>query len=262
MLLNRPLTDQQLLLLKTRSDTEDAPWMTTPDFQWHIINLLMSILRLHIQRQNLHWYLAAELLVIMPRMPGESNTETLDLGPDMMMAVSENYERDSWSIADEGQPPLIVIEVVTRQSRNRDFVTKPSLYDAMGVREYVIFAPRRWNGVRRPVLSGYHRDDAGVWVPWQLDMQGMLWSEALGLALYVDDGKWLRVRDQEGQVLPSPEEDAAQARVRAEQEAQRAEQEAQRAEQEAQRAEEATVRAERAEAELTRLRALLEQHRT
>ncbi len=262
MLLNRPLTDQQLLLLKTRSDTEDAPWMTTPDFQWHIINLLMSILRLHIQRQNLHWYLAAELLVIMPRMPGESNTETLDLGPDMMMAVSENYERDSWSIADEGQPPLIVIEVVTRQSRNRDFVTKPPLYDAMGVREYVIFAPRRWNGVRRPVLSGYHRDDAGVWVPWQLDTQGMLWSEALGLALYVDDGKWLRVRDREGQVLPSPEEDAAQARARAEQEAQRAEQEAQRAEQEAQRAEEATVRAERAEAELTRLRALLEQHRT
>ncbi len=53
MLLNRPLTDQQLLLLKTRSDTEDAPWMTTPDFQWHIINLLMSILRLYVQRQNL-----------------------------------------------------------------------------------------------------------------------------------------------------------------------------------------------------------------
>jgi len=42
MLLDRPLSDQQLLLLMTRSDTEDAPWMTTPDVQWRIIALLMS----------------------------------------------------------------------------------------------------------------------------------------------------------------------------------------------------------------------------
>lgn len=251
MLLDRPLSDQQLLLLMTRSDTEDAPWITTPDVQWRIIALLMSILRLHVRRQTLPWYLAAEMRVTMPRIPGNPESEALDLGPDLMMAVSEDLERDSWSLADEGQPPLLVVEVVTRQSRHRDFVTKPSLYDAMGVREYVIFAPRRWRGgSRRPVLSGYHRDDTGAWVPWQMDKQGTLWSEALDLALYVEDGKWLRVRDRDGRVLPSSEEEAA----RAEQEARRAEQEGWRAEQEARRA-------EKAEAEVARLRALLEQQR-
>jgi len=241
MLLDRPLSDQQLLLLITRSDTEDAPWMTTPDFQWRITTLLMSILRLHVRRQTLPWYLAAEMLVTMPRIPGTAESEALDLGPDLMMAVSEDRERDSWSVADEGQPPLLVVEVVTRQSSQRDFVTKPSLYDAMGVHEYVIFAPRRWNGgSRRPVLSGYHRDDTGAWVPWQVDKQGTLWSEALDLALYVEDGKWLRVRDRDGRVLPSPEEEAKDATARAEQEAQRA---------------------DKAEAEVARLRALLEQQR-
>ncbi len=258
MLLDRPLSDQQLLLLMTRSDTEDAPWMTTPDVQWRIIALLMSILRLHVERQKRPWYLAAEMLVTMPRVPGNPESEALDLGPDLMMAVSEERERDSWSVADEGQPPLLVVEVVTRQSRQRDFVTKPSLYDAMGVREYVIFAPRRWNGGSRwPVLSGYHRDDAGAWVPWLVDKEGTLWSEALDLALYVEDGKWLRVRDRDGRVLPSSEEEAR----RAVQEAARAEQEEWRAVQEARRAAQEARRAEKAEAEVARLRALLEQQR-
>ena len=266
---NRSPSDQQLLLLMTRSDTDDAPWMVTPQFQWRINYLLMSILRWHSRRQNLRWYLASELIVTMSRMPGNPDAETLNLAPDVMMAASDAHERgDSWDIADEGQPPLIVVEVVTPQSRNRDFNTKPSLYDAMGVQEYVIFAPCPWNDADGPILSGYHRDDTGVWVPWRVDEQGALWSDALGLALYVEDGKWLRVRDRDGRALLSPEEEiqraeavvqrAGQATRRTEEAVARADQEAQRVEQATAQAVEATVRAGRAEAEVARLRALLE----
>ena len=64
--------------------------MTMPDFQWRVIALLMSILRRHMGEHDLHWYLAAELKVTMPRqvraMRRKATRRTLDLGPDLLMA--------------------------------------------------------------------------------------------------------------------------------------------------------------------------------
>jgi Uma2 family endonuclease len=138
----------------------------------------------------------------------------------------------------EGQVPPFVLEVVTKDSWERDTVEKPLLYDAMGVQEYVIFAPQRKDG--GPLLFDYHRDAEGRFVPWDTDEQGALHSAVLGgLTLYVEEGEWLRLRDAQGQRLPSAEE-----------EAERAEREAARAEQEA-------AARQAAEAELERLRALL-----
>src|SRR5205823_1297713 len=105
------------------------------------------------------------------------------------------------------------------------------------------------------------------------DEQGALRSAVLGgLTLYVEEGTWLRLRDAQGQRLPSAEEEAARAEreaARAEEEAARAEREAARAEEEAARAEREAARAEEeaaarqvAEAELERLRALLRQQDT
>ena len=65
-----------------------------------------------------------------------------------------------------------------------------------------------------------------------------------GLTLYVEEGEWLRLRDAQGQRLPSAEE------------------EAERAEREAARAEQAAAARQAAEAELERLRALLRQQDT
>ncbi len=94
--------------------------------------------------------------------------------------------------------------------------------------------------------------------------RGWLWSEELelwlGVAAYrfvnqTAAVKMLRFFDEDGQVLPTPQEAEAQ---RADQERRRAEVEAQRAEVEAQRAE-AEADARRAmEVELKRLKALLE----
>jgi Uma2 family endonuclease len=247
MVTRRQLSDTEWLLLTTPDDTEEAPWMVVPEFQWRVVALLMSALRLYVRRRGLTWHLAAELKITMPR---RIIPRSLDLAPDLMVVEADDAPRTSWDVRVEGQVPPFVLEVVTKDSWERDTVEKPLLYDAMGVQEYVIFAPQRKDG--GPLLFGYHRDAEGRFVPWHTDEQGALHSAVLGgLTLYVEDGEWLRLRDAQGQRLPSAEE-----------EAERAEREAERAEREAERAEQEAAARQAAEAELERLRALLRQQDT
>jgi len=261
-----PLSDTDWLLLTTPDDTEEAPWMTMPDFQWRVIAMLVSILRRHAHQNGLRWYIAAELKVTMPRA---ITPRVLDLGPDLLMAEADDRERTSWNVAQEEQPPQFVLEVVTEESWERDSVEKPHLYQRMGVQEYAIFAPLRTDG--GPLLFGYHRTATGRWLPWPTDRHGALHSRALGhLRLYVEGNKWLRARDSRGTRLLSDGEAAehavaqaeqaaartAREAARAEREAARAEREAARAEQEAARAEREAARADVAEAKLRRLQAL------
>jgi len=233
MVTPRQLSDTEWLLLTTPDDTEEAPWMVVPEFQWRVVALLMSVLRLYVRRRGLRWHLAAELKITMPR---QIIPRSLDLAPDLMVVEADDAPRTSWDVRVEGQVPPFVLEVVTKDSWERDTVEKPLLYDAMGVQEYVIFAPQRKDG--GPLLFGYHRDAQRRFVPWDPDAQGILHSAVLGgLTLYVEEGEWLRLRDAQGQRLPSAEE------------------EAERAEQEA-------AARQAAEAELARLRALLRQQDT
>ena len=233
MVTPRQLSATEWLLLTTPDDTEEAPWMVVPEFQWRVVALLMSVLRLYVRRRGLRWHLAAELKITMPR---RIIPRSLDLAPDLMVVEADDEPRTSWDVRVEEQVPPFVLEVVTKDSWERDTVEKPLLYDAMGVQEYVIFAPQRKDG--GPLLFGYRRDAEGRFVAWDTDEQGALHSAVLaGLTLYVEEGEWLRLRDAQGQRLPSAEE------------------EAERAEQEA-------AARQAAEAELARLRALLRQQDT
>jgi len=248
------LTDTEWLLLTTPDDTEEAPWMVNPGFQSRIVALLVSILRRYARRQPQPWYIEPELKVVMPRQIIRLD---LDLGPDLLLAQTEDVTRDSWDLEKEGGPPFLVIEVVTKDSRKRDLEAKPRLYEQMGVQEYLIFDPRRARGAR---LSGYRRNDQGRWLPWLPDQPGQLHSAALGgLWFFEESGEphnWLRVRDGWGNRLLSDEEAAQAAEERAESEAARAEREAARAEREATARALAEERAAAALAELERLRAL------
>ena len=239
MLVPRPLDDVEWLLLTTPDDTEEAPWMVMPEFQWNIITLLLSILRRYAHERNLRWHLAADLKVVMPRAVAPRN---LDLAPDLLMAEADDEERTSWNVSHEGQPPSLVLEVVTDESWERDTQEKPLLYDRMGVHEYVIFAPLRTDG---PILFGYARDEEGRFVPWSTDAACRLHSAVLeGVRLY-PEGTPLRVEDPDGRRMLSDVEAAEVERIRAAQEAARAQ--------------EATARAQAAEEEVLRLRALLEE---
>jgi len=229
------LTDTELLVLMLASDSEEAPWMVMSDFQWRVVALLMSILRLHAERRALPWYLSAEINVIMP-IP--LSGRAFPVVPDLFMAEAVDRERTSWRVDEEG-PPLFALEVVSEESRQRDLEEKPTLYDTMGVRELAIFDPHRRDG--GPALFGYRRNEAGAFAPWTVDARGTLWSDTLELGLYRAVNDRLRARDRAGVILPSPEEEAA------------------RADSEARRANAEAARANAAEAELVRLRALLDQ---
>lgn len=230
---NPRLTDADILLLTTPDDTEDAPWMVMPDLQWRILELLMPTLRRYVREHKLPWYLAADLKVTGSR---RHSRRPLDLAPDLLMAEADDRIRASWNIAREGKPPQFVLEVVTKESWRRDTQDKPLLYEAWGIAEYALFAPER----RRPgpALWGFRLGDNGVYLPWAADADGVLRSQQMqGLGLVVEDARWLRVVDTEGNRLPTPDEEAeAEAAARRN----------------------AELRAGDAEAELVRLRDLLD----
>ncbi|MGH2387169.1 MAG: Uma2 family endonuclease [Chloroflexota bacterium] len=226
------------------SDTEEAPWMVMPDYQFWAIHLLVSILRRHRAEQRLRWYIGSELWVTLPR-PGLAN---LDTAPDLFVAEGDTKSRTSWNIREEGQPPRFVLEVVTGASWERDTRDKRAIYELMGVEEYAVFAPQRKDG--GPKLLGYHRGVFGQWQAWPTEAGGLR-SRALGgllLKVVEAEGTVLRLYDARGRLLPSNEE-GEEAAVR------HAEEERQRAEEERQRAEAAEARVASLEAEVARLRA-------
>ncbi len=211
MAIHAELSDYERFLLTVPNDTEDAPWMVMSGLQVRDVDLLKAILRLHVKRQGLHWYLESFLKITMPRPGGEG---TLEAAPDLLMAEGPDRLRTSWSILDEGKAPQFALEVTVQSSWHRDTEEKPAIYDAMGVRELAIFAPERRDG--GPALFGYHRDDENRWAAWETDPAGVLWSRELGgLGLYVEDRLWLRAIDQQGRRLPTPMELAEAAEAEA-----------------------------------------------
>ncbi|HXT35779.1 MAG TPA: Uma2 family endonuclease [Chloroflexota bacterium] len=193
------------------SDTEEAPWMSMPDYQLWAIHLLLSILRRYRGLQGLRWYIGAELWVTLPR-PGLPD---LSVSPDLFMADADSHWRTSWNIQGERQPPRFVLEIVTAESWARDTEEKRDIYDFLGVEEYAIFAPLREDG--GPKLFGYHRGPFGLWQPWE-PVGGALRSRALGgltLEVSATDKHYLRLRDASGRLLPTPEEAEAEAARRA-----------------------------------------------
>jgi len=195
--------DRDYLLLTTPDDTEDSPWMVMGDPQWHAVDQFMSVLNLHVRRRRLPWYTASYMKITMRRPDGRP----LDVAPDAFKVEADPHWRQSYDVDAEGKPPELVVEVVSPWSYERDLEDKPTIYDAMGVREFVIFFSRRRR--RDPELTGYRRDRLGQFVPWQPDERGVLWCETLGgLGITVADGRWLRLVDADGQLLPTAEEEA------------------------------------------------------
>ena len=229
------LSPRDLVLQTMASDTEDAPWMVMSGLQVRAVDLLKAILQLHARRHRLPWVIESYLLIKVPRPVG---TRTLDAAPDLMVAVGEDRLRTSWSIAEEGKAPEFALEVVADSSWERDREDKPMIYEGMGVAEFALFYPTRKDG--GPMLFGFRRRPDGAHEDWPIDALGGLWSETLGLSLVIEDGLWLRLRDRQGRLLPSPAE-LVEAEAAAYQEAQR------RADAEAAAREEAQRRADAAD---------------
>ena len=181
-------------------------------------------------------------------------------GPDVFVLLNTNQRvRKSWVVWQENdRRPDVVIELVSETTEDVDRGDKMRIYAKMlRVTNYYIFDPLSLQ------LDGYVLDpQKGEYVPLKPDALGELVCPPLGLRLGVRraqvqsvDDKWLRWIDPQGNMLPTPEEQARLASEQARLASEQARLATDRAQHEARLRAEAEQRLADALAELDRLKA-------
>jgi Uma2 family endonuclease len=170
-------------------------------------------------------------------------------GPDFFAVLNVEGDRDhrGWVVwQEQGRYPDVIVELLSPSTANIDRGVKKDLYERVfKTSDYYIFDPFEPNS-----LEGWHLDLRHGYQPLQPNERGWLWCETLGLWLGTWEGaidrepstgtcQWLRLYNQDGNLMPLPEETARQ---RADREKDRADREMQRAEQEKQRADRLAAR--------------------
>lgn len=185
--------------------------MVLSDWQFAAVNFFYTVLKSYVSRLSPPLYVAVMLPIRYHPLPGDPRVQ--QLAPDILAAHVDPHFRSSYRLEEERVAPTLVLEVVSRESRQRDTVDKRRAYEAMGVQEYAVFDPV--GGLPTPRLQGYRREGERL-ARWEQDSEGKLWSEVLGAWLAVV-GEELRLERRDGTLEPSPAEEAL-ARERAEEE--------------------------------------------
>jgi Uma2 family endonuclease len=139
-------------------------------------------------------------------------------GPDFFVVLdTERRPRKSWAVWQENHKfPNIIVEVLSPSTAKVDKTTKKTLYqNIFRTPEYFWFDP--YNTVE---FAGFRLQN-GKYEPIKPNAQGYLWSQELGLYLGLHEGL-VRYFTLEGELVPSPKEDALELRQRAAQAEQRA----------------------------------------
>jgi len=169
-------------------------------------------------------------------------------GPDVIWigGVDPLREREGWVAWEEdGRLPDVIFELLSKSNTLAHREAKKDLYaKVFGTTEYFV------TGRKGRRLDGF-RLVGGVYQPIVPEEgRGWLWSEQLGLFVGLWQGRvgdqesgWARLYRPDGTLVPTPQEQVAEER--------------RRADEERRRAEAAEQRAQVAETELARLRALL-----
>ena len=157
-------------------------------------------------------------------------------GPDFFLVLdTENRERKSWVVWQEGKYPDMIIELLSDTTRKIDKNAKKTLYEQVfKTPEYYLYDPHSYE------FLGYRLSGTG-YIPVIPDKYKRIYSPVTGLWLAVRKER-LRWLTPDGELVPSHAELAEQEKMHAEQEKSRAEQERIRAEQEKSRAENAETR--------------------
>ena len=169
-------------------------------------------------------------------------------GPDFFLVKqTEKRPRKSWVTWEEGgKYPDLIIELLSESTENVDKILKKDLYqNRFRTPEYFWFSPNtlEFSGFR--LVQGKYEEIS----PNEL---GWLWSESLGLYLGIHEQQ-LRYFTLEGQLVPTPEEDAQQQMRFAQEQRKQVQQAQQQAQQAQQQAQQAQQRAEQLAAQLRAL---------
>jgi Uma2 family endonuclease len=176
-------------------------------------------------RDDPRMYVAGNMLLYY-----EEGNPAVCVAPDVFVVQGvAKGERRTYRLWEEGQAPVVVFEITSQGSRLEDLGTKRAIYAMLGVREYFLYDPL--GEYLRPPLQGYRLQE-GEYQRLPPGGEGGFTSQALGLELWVEDGRLRLVNPVTGERLLTAAEALVARRV-------------------------ADARASRAEAELERLRAEL-----
>ncbi|MFN6513689.1 MAG: Uma2 family endonuclease [Nostoc sp. CreGUA01] len=171
-----------------------------------IILLLQSLEWLWQDRND--FYTAGNLTIYYS--PHQKKSEYFR-GPDLFVVLgTERKARKSWVVWEEyGKYPNVILEILSESTVKTDKGLKKEIYqDTFRTPNYFWFDPYTLE------FAGFHIVD-GKYQPLQANEEGHLWSEQLGLYLGIHQQllRWFTV---DGQLVPTPEEAAAQAQEKAE----------------------------------------------
>ncbi len=128
-------------------------------------------------------------------------------GPDFFVVLGTyRAARKSWVVWEEdGKYPNVIVELLSDSTAATDKGLKKQIYqDIFRTPDYFWFDPNNLE------FAGFHLLD-GEYQPLEPNPQGWLWSQQLGLYLGVYEEK-LRFFTPEGQLVPTPEEEAQSER--------------------------------------------------
>ncbi|HAC66312.1 MAG TPA: hypothetical protein DCF68_22950 [Cyanothece sp. UBA12306] len=222
------LTSQQLAeLMPDATQVEsDEPEMES-SLHYFQLALLVSCLEWLWREQN-DFFIGANLTIYFNRQQLKNKDFR---GPDFfLIKQTEKHPRKSWVTWEEGgKYPDVIIELLSESTENVDKTVKKDLYqNRFRTPEYFWFSPDtlEFSGFR--LVQGQYEEISS-------NKSGWLWSKSLGLYLGIYQQQ-LRYFTLEGQLVPTPEENAQQQIKVAEEQRKQAEQAQQQAQQAQQRA--------------------------
>jgi Uma2 family endonuclease len=203
------LTAQQLAdLMPDATEVESNEPEMESSLHYAQLALLVSCLE-WLWRDRSDFFIGANLTVYFSRQQLKNRDFR---GPDFFLVrQTQKHPRKSWVVWEEdGKYPDLIIELLSDTTAAIDRTLKKDLYqNQFRTQEYFWFSPDTLD------FSGFRLvgQTYGAIAP---NPTGWLWSEVLELYLGIQDEQ-LRYFDIRGQLVSTPEEDAAQAQRRAEQ---------------------------------------------
>ncbi len=222
--------------------SSDGVAMAESDFQAHALVNARHFLFTHFKSRH-DVYISGNIFVYY-----DPDSSRMSVSPDILVAFGiPRRKRKVYKTWVEGKVPDFVLEVLSTSTARRDSEEKRDTYAHLGVREFFLFDPS--GTLITPPLQGYEL----VWKQYErLPGTGIMAvrSKLLGLDLWVDEERDLRMRDiRTGINLNSPEESETGrivAEEQAEQQMERARRAKERSKQEGERAERQRERAKEA----------------
>lgn len=177
--------------------TSDGEPLGESDLHRDLMIDLIEALKTHYQSQP-DVYVSGNIILYY-----EQGNPGAHISPDVLITTGvEMRARETYKLWEVGKAPELVIEVTSRTTKLRDIGIKKGLYEALGVREYILFDPR--NEYLKPRFQVFRREGE-LFVPY-LTPEGTGYASLLGLTFKVVEDTLRIYETATGVLVPTPGE--------------------------------------------------------